>query len=408
MHVRKIFLLALTLVALACTGVENPEEEPGNGNDPGSEVVPVDPDPDPDPEPDPYADLEGLVIRTADELRVFLANPQEEKVHLAADVDLQGESVSASSFSGVFDGHEHTIANPGAPLFTSNSGTIQNLTVTGELAPEANVFAPVILENSGTVSKVVNRASVTISRSAPTTESVIIGGITARTSGPISDCTNEGAINFTSTSSVKGVAIGGIAGYQTAGVSGCTNSGNLSFKAHHPAGSSTIGSISNALVSLGGITGYGYTGFSITDSHNTGALSFDFTAIETITADSERHQIGGIAGSPCGTISGCSNAGKIHIGAVTSGRSAYDTHCFIFNAGGIAGGDFFAPGQNVTSILDCTNSGAIDADFDASDSNNTIAGIVGWPNLEANVTNRTEGCVNTGTITIHGAGKGRF
>ena len=408
MYVRKLFLLAMTLVALACTGVKNPEEDPGNGNDPGSEVVPVDPDPDPDPEPDPYADLEGLVIRTAEELRAFLANPQEEKVHLVADVDLQGESVSASNFSGILDGHEHTIANPGAPLFTSNSGTIQNLTVTGAFTPEANVFAPVILENSGTVSKVVNRASVTINRDAPSTESVIIGGIVAQTSGPISDCTNEGAINFTSTSSVKGVAIGGIAGYQTAGVSGCTNSGNLSFKAHHPAGSSAIGSISNALVSLGGIAGYGYTGFSVTDSHNTGALNFDFTAIEAITADSERHQIGGIAGSPCGTISGCSNSGNIHIGAVSSGRSAYDTHCFIFNAGGIAGGDFFAPGQNVTDILDCTNSGAIDADFDASDSNNTIAGIVGWPNLEANVTNRTEGCVNTGTITIHGAGKGRF
>ncbi|MBR5703946.1 MAG: calcineurin-like phosphoesterase C-terminal domain-containing protein [Bacteroidales bacterium] len=409
MHVRKIFLLALTLVALACTGVKNPEEEPGNGNDPGSEVVPVDPDPDPDPEPDPYADLEGLVIRTAEEFRAFLASPtEEEKVHLVVDVDLQGESVSASSFSGVLDGHEHTIANPGAPLFTSNSGTIQNLTVTGAFTPETNVFAPVILENSGTVSKVVNRASVTINRDAPTTESVIIGGIVAQTSGPISDCTNEGAINFTSTSSVKGVAIGGIAGYQTAAISGCTNSGELSFKAHHPAGSSAIGSITDALVSLGGIAGYGYTGFSVTDSHNTGALSFDFTAIETITADSERHQIGGIAGSPCGTISGCSNSGNIHIGAITSGRSAYNTHCFIFNAGGIAGGDFFAPGQNVTSILDCTNSGAIDADFDASDSNNTIAGIVGWPNLEANVTNRTEGCVNTGTITVHGAGKGRF
>ena len=40
---KKIFLAALALVALACTGVETPEEEPGD--DPGNEVVPVAPVP---------------------------------------------------------------------------------------------------------------------------------------------------------------------------------------------------------------------------------------------------------------------------------------------------------------------------------------------------------------------------
>lgn len=401
---KKVFavLAALSLIAISCHKVVKPEDDPGNGNGNGTEEV------DPPVEPDPYANLEGLVLRTADDLRAFLANPQADKVHLVADVDLQGISESASSFSGTFDGRGNTIANPGSPLFNSNSGTIMNLTVTGEFAPEADVFSPVIIENSGTVSKVVNKASVTIERSSPTTASVVIGGIAAFSSGAISDCANEGTISFTSTSSVKGVAIGGIAGYQTAAVSGCTNKGSLSFKAHHPAGASAIGSIDNALVSLGGIAGYGYSGFSITDSHNIGALSFDFTAIDAITADSERHQVGGIAGSPCGTISGCTNSGTIHIGAVSSTRTAFDSRCLILNIGGIAGGDFYAPGQNVTSILDCTNSGDIDADFDASDSNTTIAGIVGWPNLEADVTNRTEGCVNTGTITIQGSGKGRF
>ena len=40
---KKIFLAALALVALARTGVETPEEEPGD--DPGNEVVPVAPVP---------------------------------------------------------------------------------------------------------------------------------------------------------------------------------------------------------------------------------------------------------------------------------------------------------------------------------------------------------------------------
>jgi len=353
-------------------------------------------------------DPEGLAIRTAADLRAFLASPTAASAWLAADIDLQGESVSAASFSGTFDGNGHTVSNPGAPLFAACSGTIKNLTVAGSFSPDAVVFSPVVLDNSGTISNVVNRASVTINRSSATASSVIIGGIAALSTGAISDCTNEGGISFSSTSTVKGVAIGGIAGYQAAAVSNCSNSGSLSFRASHPAGSSAIGSIKSALVSLGGIAGYGYTGFSIENSVNSGAVSFDFSSIQSITADSERHQIGGIAGSPCGTISDCSNSGGIHVGAVTTSRNPYAVRSLILDVGGISGGDFYAPGQNVTSIIGCTNSGAIDADFDGTDSNTTIAGIVGWPNLEANVSNRTENCVNTGTITVAGTGKGRF
>ena len=395
-----LVIIALAILALSC----EKKKEPDTPEEHTEEPVPVIP---PEPEPDPSH--EGLGIKTAAELRAFLANHNAEIAYLAGDIDLEGESSSASEFAGNFDGCGHSISNPGAPLFAKNSGTIENLTVTGTLTPDASVFAPVVIDNSGTVKNVTNKASVKIKRSTAAEESVILGGIAAKTSGPIIDCTNEANIIFTSTSSVKGVALGGIAGYQTGAINNCTNSGNLTFIASHPAGASAIGDISSALVSMGGITGYGYTGFSITDSNNSGKVSFDFTKIESITADSERHQIGGIAGSPCGTISGCTNSGIIHVGAVTSSfRTAYATHGFILNVGGIAGGDFYTPGQNVTDILNCTNSGEIKADFDGTDSNTTIAGIVGWPNCEAAVTNRTEGCVNTGKITIRGNGKGRF
>ena len=399
---RYILFIALAVFAFSCTRQEVGDQEPAPGPDP---VVP----PEPEPEPE-----DGLVIHNAHELRAFLSNPtegegEENKVYLFKNVDLKGESVSAGSFSGIFDGLGHTISNPGAPLFVASSGEIKDLTVEGGFSPSETVFSPIVIDNSGTMSNVVNKVSVTIVREGPVAESVILGGIAARSSGTITDCRNEGEITLSCTNSVMGVAIGGIAGYQTGTVNGCNNSGALRVRASHPAGSSVIGSISDALVSLGGIAGYGYTGFSITDSQNSGALYFELTAIEAVSADSERHQVGGIVGSPCGAISGCSNSGKINISAVTSDRSPFGTCSLILDVGGIAGGEFFSPGQNVTDILNCTNSGDIYADFDATDSNTTIAGIVGWPNLEsADVTNRTEGCVNIGKITVSGSGKGRF
>jgi len=346
-------------------------------------------------------------ISNAEELRAFLAAPAGDAV-LLADIDLQGESVSAAAFDGVFDGRGHTISNPGAPLFASSSGTLKDFTVEGSFQPSADVFSPVVLNNSGTIENVVNRASVSINRSAPSSGPVVIGGIAAYSSGPISSCLNEGGISFVSSSSVKGVGIGGIAGYQTAVVSSSSNSGNLVFSAHHPAGSSAIGGISEALVSMGGVVGYGYTGFSLADCSNSGEIHFDFTGIESISADSERHQIGGIAGSPCGEVKSCTNSGSIFANAIASGRTAYFT-CCILDVGGICGGEYYSPDQAVTSILSCTNSGNITVDFDATDGNTAVAGIVGWPNKESSsVSNRTEDCVNTGIITVYGNGKGRF
>lgn len=345
-------------------------------------------------------------ISDAAALRAFLAAPSGDAC-LLCDIDLQGESVSAESFDGVFDGRGHTISNPGAPLFDTNTGTLKDFTVEGSFEPTTDVFAPVVLRNEGTIEGVVNRASVSLQRTSPATGSVVLGGIAAYSTGPISSCSNEGDISYVNNSSVKGVGIGGIAGYLTASATGCSNTGHLTFQASHPGGSSKIGSVSNALASMGGIAGYGYTGFSVTECSNSGEIDFLFSSIEAVTADSERHQIGGIAGSPCGEVRSCTNEGRLMVGAVTSGHIA-SPKCLLLDIGGICGGEYFAPGQNVTSIISCTNNAEITVDFDATDGNTTVGGIVGWPNKEGSVNNRTEDCVNTGTITIYGNGMGRF
>ena len=347
-------------------------------------------------------------IADAETLRAFLEAPSGD-AYLLCDIDLQGESVSAASYDGVFDGRGHIISNPGAPLFASNSGTLKNFTVEGSFEPSEDLFSPVVLNNSGTIENVTNCASVSISRTSSATGSVVIGGIAAYSYGRILSCSNEGDISYVNSSSVKGVGIGGIAGYLTAEASDCSNSGNLTFSASHPAGASAIGSVAAALASIGGIAGYGYTGFSASSCINHGEINFLFNSIETITADSERHQIGGIAGSPCGEVRECVNKGPVNVTAVTTGHYALEARDIILDIGGICGGEYFAPGQNVTSIVNCTNNGAITVDFDASTSNTTVAGIVGWPNKESSsITNLTQDCVNTGTITVRGNGKGRF
>ena len=354
----------------------------------------------------PYSPDPEIVIYDAETLRAFLADPSGDAC-LLRNIDLQGESVSAASFSGVFDGRGHTISNPGAPLFAINTGTLKDFTVEGSFEPTTDVFSPVAVRNEGTISGVTNRASVSLQRTAPATGSVVIGGIAAYSYGNISSCTNEGDISYVNSSSVKGVGIGGIAGYLTAQASDCNNSGNLTMHASHPSGSSVIGSVSKALASMGGIAGYGYTGFSAANCNNSGTLNFLFSSIESVTADSERHQIGGIAGSPCGEVNNCVNNGAVIATSRTTGHVA-SPKCVLLDIGGICGGEYYSPGQNVSSILSCTNNGEITVDFDATDGNTAVGGIVGWPNLESSVSNRTEDCVNTGTITVFGSGKGRF
>ena len=403
MHKLFRFLPIVVCFALlfSCGGKETPppvvppeeEETPPDEEEPGDK---------PEEEEIP----EGGIVDAA-ALRAFLANPSGE-VFLMHDIDLEGESVSAATFSGVFDGKGHSISNPGAPLFAANSGTLKDFTVEGSFTPAVDVFSPVVLQNTGSIEGVTNKASISISRTSAASSSVVIGGIAAYSSGRITNCCNEGAISYENSSSVKGVGIGGIAGYLTASASNCTNSGKVNFSASHPAGASKIGGISSALESIGGIAGYGYTGFSASDCTNSGEISFTFSAIENVTADMERPQIGGIAGSPCGEVRSCVNNGPVNVTARTTSHSGIDK-CVLLDIGGICGGEYYAPGRNVTSILSCTNNGNITVDFDATDGNTTVGGIVGWPNLEdSSVSNHAEDCVNTGTITVYGNGKGRF
>ena len=224
------------------------------------------------------------------------------------------------------------------------------------------------------------------------------GGIVGYvTNGSVTDCTNHGTINTKSESDMHGV--GGIVGqmYLTTassddGIQRCTNTGAIT-----AAGGTTGGNI-------GGILGQQYNGqgFSITDCHNSGAISL---------SGSTQCQVGGIAGGGINgtTIEQCSNTGAITVTASgqngsaggiagkTAGGTVKISQCYnaaavsidMGSAGGLVG---TAMNYADTQISNCYNVGAV--------SGRNAAGVIGWLRLVMSGEHKLtlEGVFNAGTI----------
>ena len=224
------------------------------------------------------------------------------------------------------------------------------------------------------------------------------GGIVGYvTNGSVTDCTNHGTINTKSESDMHGV--GGIVGqmYLTTassgdGIQSCTNTGAIT-----AAGGATGGNI-------GGILGQQYNGqgFSITNCHNSGAISL---------SGSTQCQVGGIAGGGINgtTIEQCSNTGAITVTASdqngsaggiagkTAGGTVKISQCYnavsVSIEGGSAGG-LVGTAMNYadTQISNCYNVGAV--------SGRNAAGAIGWLRLDKNGEHKLtlEGVFNAGKI----------
>ena len=224
------------------------------------------------------------------------------------------------------------------------------------------------------------------------------GGIVGYvTNGSVTDCTNHGTINTKSESDMHGV--GGIVGQMYLkkasndyGIQSCTNTGEIT-----AAGGATGGNI-------GGILGLQYSGqgFSITNCHNSGAISL---------SGSTQCQVGGIAGGGINgtTIEQCSNTGAITVTASgkngsaggiagkTTGGTVKISQCYnaaaVSIAEGSAGG-LVGTAMNYadTQISNCYNVGAV--------SGRNAAGAIGWLRLDKNGEHKLtlEGVFNAGTI----------
>jgi len=241
-----------------------------------------------------------------------------------------GAYTLGNPFAGVFDGDGHTIsnlsledANGGVALFAYSSGTIQNLTVTGDVT--GNHFtAGVVALGSGVIENVTNQVSVY-------GEGNCIGGIVADAVGDltITGCFNEGKISngaadsARSTGRVAGI-VGRIESGYTASITECAN--------------------------LASVTGYQYVGGIIGGSFGKVTIDACYNSGKITGISFGKVYLGGIAGKlESGTISNCYNTGDL-----------YDAHWsggHIRAVGGIVGCE-----ENHTlgtAVTNCYNTGTM-------------------------------------------------
>lgn len=247
------------------------------------------------------------------------------------------------------------------------------------------------------------------------TSLVVVGGLTAYSSGPITGCSNDGNVTLKCASTLKSTTVAGISGYQNGPVSGCNNSGDINVSFVRQDGTATIGSIgssstSAANMTVGGICGLGYSATlkaTMDGCTNTGNITVKASDVTGCTTTG-RFSVAGCFAAPWGDISNCHNTGKIDVSVVNPLHELDASTNLLTYVGGIAASDYYPKTQLETSIIECTNEGAINVDLVCNKSNSAIGGIIGWPGKEAASSRYTQGCVNTGNITVNGFGKARI
>ncbi len=230
---------------------------------------------------------------------------------LNADISLEGRDFEPiPSFSGIFDGQEHTVsgiridgAYSPAGLFSalSKDALVKNLTVKGVISPDGDkgYVGGIVGSNHGRIENCSFRGTV-IGKGD-------VGGIAGynRLSGSISDCTVSGEI-------IGENRTGGISGSNDGLISSCINKANVNTISVTPALSldeinisltldiSKIPSLNNSTMNdTGGITGY-TTGIII-GCENRGNVGYPHIG----------YNVGGIVGRSCGHLANNTNIGEI-------------------------------------------------------------------------------------------------
>ena len=260
-------------------------------------------------------------ISTAAELKEFRDEVNSGKTDadavLTANIDLseicsEEEGVSwtpignseSTAYSGTFNGDGHTISglyidssdNDYKGLFGylstdgNNTGTVQNLTVSGSVSGGWYVGG-VVGRNGGNVINCTFSGSVS--------GHLYVGGVVGQNGGTVENCYNTG--------SVSGNSVGGVVGYNSSTVENCYNIGEVSGSpVGGVVGYNDEGRVENCyntgavsgVEEVGGVVGNNYNG-SVENSYNTGAVS----GVEGV---------GGVVGQNFGgTVENCYNTGTV-------------------------------------------------------------------------------------------------
>ncbi|MCD7757136.1 MAG: hypothetical protein LUH45_03065, partial [Clostridiales bacterium] len=262
-------------------------------------------------------------------------------------------NIPSSTYSGTFDGQEHTIS--GLIIETTSNyvglighasyATIQNVTLAEDCSLSgARYVGGIVGYSSGCdFFNCTNNGSVTGSSS-------YVGGIVGWGTRTMTNCTNNGSI--TGMSTYVGGLIGQVGGSNSV-ISGCTNTGTV------------IGSGNY----VGGVFGYISLG-AVTDCTNSGSVS-------------GATYVGGVAGYNSGRLTGCTNTNS---GSITGSGQC---------VGGVVG--FATPSSydsaNTGIVVECDNYGDVEGAV-------AVGGVVGYSY------GKVTSCTNSGSVTGSGSGVG--
>ena len=229
---------------------------------------------------------------------------------LAADITLTGNwtpvgTTSANSYTGTFDGNNHTI---------------RGLTVKGS-DEYAGLFG--YIGKDGTV-KNVKLADVKITSDY---QYAYVGGVAGNNDGAIENCSVSGSVSGNSTYN----SVGGVVGYQWGGsITGCSSSATV-----------------QGTGSVGGVAGQTNSGATLTACYSTGNVTLE-------SNNSDNNYAGGVVGvNGSSTLTACyatgsvtgtgTGSGSIYVGGVT-GDNASGTLTACYHAKGTVSGPDGATG----------------------------------------------------------------
>lgn len=198
--------------------------------------------------------------------------------------DLSVSNMGLTTFTGTFDGGGHTLSGLTKPFATTLSGTVKNLTLSGNVT--GGLFAQTV-SSAGEVIGCRSVGTVTGWRFDSKKDGTAAGGIASFNKGTITLCSNEAAVTATQYA-------GGICGNGEVGtVSRCYNIGVIKAE-----GTATLAGWA------GGITGYQST---ITDCFNIGFVIGDDYAgglAGYTTGIWRSYNVGRVTGQNVGGITG--------------------------------------------------------------------------------------------------------
>lgn len=258
------------------------------------------------------ANSKGVVeIATAEEFRAFAescvldSNSVGKQYLLTADINVNGY-VTVPSFSGVFDGGNHTVSGlrlniggseQGLFRYVEKDGVVKNLNVSGSVSPSGSA------ERCGGVAGVNRGRIISCNFSGAVKGSSDCGGIAGlnEKSGLIANCGSHGAVQARSFS-------GGITGENYGTVLHCTNNMSVNTNAcDEPVDLENLNidelySPEQAadMTDAGGIAGY--SGGSVQGCVNYGSVGYPHVG----------YNIGGIIGRQDGYVSCCENYGTVN------------------------------------------------------------------------------------------------